>query len=130
MALTKCRECGGQVSTEAASCPHCGVLVKVDVPRETVTTKVMLKQSNGMDGLSFILGLVGFILLFMLPPVGLLMLMAAGALGYFGKSKVPSLQGACPHCGKLLTLPEAAPGSACPACAKRFIKRDDKFVAV
>ena len=24
MALTKCRECEGQVSTEAAACPHCG----------------------------------------------------------------------------------------------------------
>ncbi len=24
MALTKCRECGGQVSTEADDCPHCG----------------------------------------------------------------------------------------------------------
>jgi hypothetical protein len=24
MALTKCRECSGQVSTEAAACPHCG----------------------------------------------------------------------------------------------------------
>lgn len=25
MALTKCRECGQKVSSEAASCPHCGV---------------------------------------------------------------------------------------------------------
>src|SRR2546421_388641 len=24
MALTKCRECGSQVSTAAAACPHCG----------------------------------------------------------------------------------------------------------
>lgn len=24
MALSKCRECGGQVSTEAEKCPHCG----------------------------------------------------------------------------------------------------------
>jgi hypothetical protein len=28
MALTKCAECGGQVSTEAASCPHCGAVQK------------------------------------------------------------------------------------------------------
>lgn len=26
MALTKCRECGGQVSTEATACPHCGAV--------------------------------------------------------------------------------------------------------
>ena len=24
MAITKCRECGGQVSTKAAACPNCG----------------------------------------------------------------------------------------------------------
>lgn len=24
MALTKCKECGGQVSSEATACPHCG----------------------------------------------------------------------------------------------------------
>lgn len=29
MALTPCRECGGQVSTEAAFCPHCGAAQKV-----------------------------------------------------------------------------------------------------
>ena len=28
MALTNCRECGNQVSTEALSCPHCGVPLK------------------------------------------------------------------------------------------------------
>ena len=26
MAITKCRECGGQVSTKAAACPHCGAI--------------------------------------------------------------------------------------------------------
>ena len=26
MAITKCRECAGKVSTDAASCPHCGVI--------------------------------------------------------------------------------------------------------
>ena len=24
MALTKCRECGQEISSEAVSCPHCG----------------------------------------------------------------------------------------------------------
>ncbi len=32
MALTKCRECGGQVSTEAGTCPHCGAPVKAPAP--------------------------------------------------------------------------------------------------
>ena len=28
MALTTCRECGGQISSEAAACPHCGNQLK------------------------------------------------------------------------------------------------------
>ena len=28
MALKKCRECGNDVSTEAAGCPRCGAVVK------------------------------------------------------------------------------------------------------
>src|SRR2546426_4174285 len=32
MALTQCRECGTQVSTEAPTCPHCGV------PRPTASS--------------------------------------------------------------------------------------------
>jgi uncharacterized paraquat-inducible protein A len=28
MALTTCKECGGQVSSEAAACPHCGYQLK------------------------------------------------------------------------------------------------------
>lgn len=32
MALTTCRECGGQVSTEATSCPHCGCPAPVPTP--------------------------------------------------------------------------------------------------
>ena len=28
MAMTKCKECGGKVSTKAAACPSCGVKIK------------------------------------------------------------------------------------------------------
>src|SRR5512142_172152 len=34
MALEPCRECGRQVSTEAAVCPHCGVPRPTDRPIE------------------------------------------------------------------------------------------------
>jgi len=30
MALTKCKECGQQISSKAESCPHCGVKVKAE----------------------------------------------------------------------------------------------------
>jgi uncharacterized paraquat-inducible protein A len=28
MALTTCKECGGQISSQAAACPHCGNQLK------------------------------------------------------------------------------------------------------
>lgn len=28
MAITKCKECGGQISTKAKTCPHCGAAIK------------------------------------------------------------------------------------------------------
>jgi len=39
MALTKCRECGGQVSTEAATCPHCGAPQSVATQTPSAVTK-------------------------------------------------------------------------------------------
>lgn len=35
MALTKCLECGGQVSTHADACPHCGFPIKKQKELET-----------------------------------------------------------------------------------------------
>lgn len=35
MAITQCRECGKQVSTEAAACPHCGVAAPGTGERKT-----------------------------------------------------------------------------------------------
>ena len=54
MAITKCRECGGQVSTKAAACPNCGAPnpvgeatsnnAKISAPpkRKSATFKVVL----------------------------------------------------------------------------------------
>lgn len=41
MALKKCRECGGQVSSEAATCPHCGVKKPVKKQSKLVTIVVV-----------------------------------------------------------------------------------------
>lgn len=37
MALVKCPECGGQVSTGATSCPHCGIVLSREVPAAAVS---------------------------------------------------------------------------------------------
>jgi DNA-directed RNA polymerase subunit RPC12/RpoP len=42
MALMKCLECGGDVSSEAQSCPHCGVLVKKPKPPMSRAKKLAL----------------------------------------------------------------------------------------
>lgn len=42
MALKKCRECGGQVSSEAAICPHCGVKKPVKKQSTLVSIVVVL----------------------------------------------------------------------------------------
>lgn len=48
VALTKCRECGGDVSTEAHACPHCGAPVPVPVPATTVPPpKPAVKRRGG-----------------------------------------------------------------------------------
>jgi uncharacterized membrane protein YvbJ len=31
MALIKCEECGNDVSSEAETCPHCGIKIKSDI---------------------------------------------------------------------------------------------------
>ena len=50
MALQPCRECGKEVSTEAAACPHCGVQHPVARPQFS-----MLHLVLGLFGAAFVL---------------------------------------------------------------------------
>ncbi len=69
--ITDCHECGGKVSTEAKTCPHCGAPVVVTpAPPEPSTTK---RKSRLLDRLVLIVvafALVGVVLWFFLPPSG------------------------------------------------------------
>jgi hypothetical protein len=47
MALKKCKECEGQVSSKATACPHCGAVLKKE------------RQSIGCGGLILILIIIG-----------------------------------------------------------------------
>jgi hypothetical protein len=49
MALSTCRECGRQVSTEATSCPHCGVLVPTASSPEILPGAAQPSQSTSGD---------------------------------------------------------------------------------
>jgi len=42
MAMTKCKECGAQISTTAESCPHCGAKQK--------KTRLGMKLSRPQEG--------------------------------------------------------------------------------
>lgn len=60
MALKPCRECGQQVSTEAATCPHCGVSDPTGAAREAARKKSEkdTKETQGCLGCAGI-GIVG-----------------------------------------------------------------------
>ena len=44
MAMTKCRECGKDVSTEVQACPHCGAVTsgKKSVDKATSAARIIL----------------------------------------------------------------------------------------
>lgn len=62
MAVMKCRECGGQVSTQAAACPHCGA--PTAHPRATPATAGTTKVS-GWIGVAVVIATIWVIWSFM-----------------------------------------------------------------
>lgn len=64
VALVKCRECGREISSEATSCPHCGVpSPAVILTPEPNQTAAATKQKRGLSGCGvFLLGIVGFVI--------------------------------------------------------------------
>lgn len=62
MALKPCRECGQQVSTEAATCPNCGTPDPTGVKAEAAAAKARaarIEQENDADNQKAIIGCVG-----------------------------------------------------------------------
>lgn len=52
MAMTKCRECGHEISTKATACPSCGAKIK----RTSLVTKIVA----GFVGLVFVASIAGY----------------------------------------------------------------------
>ena len=70
MAIIKCPYCGGMVSDQAPSCPHCGASLSqgytpVQPPFQSYpTSKPIDKPDTGMNVLSFFFPYIGWILYF------------------------------------------------------------------
>lgn len=56
MALSSCKECGAQVSTEAKACPHCGV--KAPANRPGASPSVLAKRYTLSPRLKILLGVM------------------------------------------------------------------------
>jgi len=59
--MTKCPDCGREVSTDAASCPQCGKPLKTAKPQVVVTTEKT--RPIAWTCLFAILGVVGLIVI-------------------------------------------------------------------
>jgi ribosomal protein L37E len=127
VALIKCRECGKDVSTEAATCPHCGAPTKPIKSTPTTRQDIAgpISAGNAFCGL---LSLIGVIFLFIAWPVGLSMLIVSGFIGLFTKNKkIAVLVGDCPHCAAAVRLPVDSQGAPCPICKTPFLSRNGRF---
>jgi len=62
---TECPDCGGTVSTEAASCPHCGYPMKQRPNRVHTSNDSMLTRQRGCADLLIYGGLTVIIMLFL-----------------------------------------------------------------
>jgi ribosomal protein L37AE/L43A len=72
MALQRCPECKGQVSSTAEKCPHCGKTLKIRVPADGsmgVCPKCLIKMDQGTGSKNKGLGLVILIIGIVLAPI-------------------------------------------------------------
>jgi hypothetical protein len=42
MSITKCKECGGDVSTKAETCPHCGYRIRKNTGAQILSALIMI----------------------------------------------------------------------------------------
>lgn len=99
---------------------------EVDVPASETT-----KQTAGC--MSLVLYIVGFALCL----TGIGIVVGAPLIYIAWKSERETknevrrmIQSNCPYCDLLLNVPLTAVGANCPACAKRFLVRDGKFLKI
>ncbi len=137
MALVKCQECKGKVSTEAEACPHCGykhrqesqtspqVVKPAQITKKTDrgwlpcqrcgSSRVQCSSGSGSFGIA-IGGIgVGFVFLFLFPPIAVLFF-AVGALALIWAFLLPIGQAI------------AGRGYECQDCKKIYRVKGRKYV--
>ena len=138
MSLMKCPECGGQVSDQAAACPHCGYVLKKASAEAAAPDPVIPDPTEieGFDktgaGIQSIMGLIisviGVALLFFLWPIGLAVI-AVGAwlLNEGGKAYAPKVKVICPWCKKSGMMERKQTIYGCPNCKKMSAREKDRL---
>ena len=126
MALMKCPECGKEISDKASVCPNCGFLLSSSASRprfqisssETPVGPLERKPFTGCA--SIVVGLCGVPLMFVLPPIGILMIIGSIIMIISGITNMGGYCSVtCPYCHTSGQMDPSAPGYTCPACRKR-----------
>ena len=120
-ALIVCTECNGQLSDKASACPHCGAPVE---QAKTWTETKPGKIGRPLNAAATRFGVASLVLLFVMPPVGFVMLMFVGLISL---GKVAVFKGKCPNCAGDIYILQSLRTAPCPLCQKYFLSRDGRF---
>jgi predicted RNA-binding Zn-ribbon protein involved in translation (DUF1610 family) len=96
----------------------------------TTATKIIIPVPETESGMATILLWVvgGLLSITVIGSIIGIPLVIAGFWQRYRKKTV--WQGNCPYCNQLLNVDEHLVGSNCPACARRFIVRNNQFESV
>lgn len=123
MALIACTECTLPISDKAASCPRCGA--PVERPRKWTETKLK-KVGKKLPPAAMLFGVASLVLIFVMPPVGLVMFMFFGLLSLLAKSE-EVFAGKCPNCAADIIVAKNLRVAPCPNCKKPVVSQDGRF---
>lgn len=131
MALIKCPECNHDVSDSAETCPNCGYTIKKDEPFcpniSSLSTPKKIGTAKMVVGImgSVLLGGIAFKMFFMIPFVGvILMITAIIGFAISCATRKTVQYGKCPYCKTDLQVMAGANSFHCPNCGNIGKKTD------
>lgn len=131
MALEPCRECGKAISTEAPTCPNCGIRNPHGPQKTTARNAVGSGFAEGIGMLIFSVA-IGFVFFLILhPPYNLWAIVGGCGAGVYGLIRgFLTIEGPCPYCGRTLQAHRTDEGVKCRACNNRVVLGDKEFLRV